>query len=57
MTKTIETRTNSRGHKVRIQLRRGKFDVLYNSNGYAWTYKAKSVDEQTARFTFDLETM
>lgn len=57
MTKIIETKTNSRGHKVRIQQRRGKFDVIYTSTGFAWTYKAKAVSEQQARFVFDLEAM
>jgi hypothetical protein len=57
MTKTIETRTNSRGHKVRLQQRGGKFDVIYNSNGYTWMYRVKAAAEQHARFTFELESM
>jgi hypothetical protein len=54
MTKIIETKTNSYGHKVRIQLRRGRFDVIYNSTGFAWTYKLKAGTEAEARAEFFL---
>src|SRR5262249_16434232 len=50
----IATVTNGRGHKVRLQKRRGAWDVLYNSAGISWTYKKKGVSEQEARAEFDL---
>jgi len=57
MTKTIETKTNNRGHKVRLQQRGAEFDVIYNSNGISWRYVKKSVSEQEARNEFELQTL
>jgi hypothetical protein len=57
MTKAIETKRNSYGHAVRLVKRGAAFDVIYNSNGITWTYKAKQVSEQTARNTFALLAM
>lgn len=57
MTKIIETATNSRGHKVRIQARAGKFDVIYNSAGISWRYIKKGVSEQEARNEFYLQSL
>jgi hypothetical protein len=57
MTKIEETKTNSRGHKVRLQERNGTWDVIYTSAGLAWTYKVKAVSQQDARFIFEMEAM
>jgi len=57
MTKTLETRTDSQGRKVRLQQRGSKFDVTYNSTGYAWRYLVKGVSEETARFEFELRSL
>jgi hypothetical protein len=56
-TVTIETKRNSYGHAVRIQKRGNSFDVIYNSNGITWTYKAKQVSEESARNSFALLAM
>jgi len=57
MTKIEETKTNSRGHKVRLQERNGTWDVIYTSAGLDWTYKVKAVSQQDARFIFEVEAM
>ena len=54
---TIQTKRNSYGHVVRIQKRGKAFDVIYNSNGMAWTFKAKQVSEESATNTFALLAM
>jgi hypothetical protein len=56
MTKTIATGKNRSGFTVRIQQRGGKFDVIY-CTGFCWKYLAKATTEESARFTFELETM
>lgn len=53
----VETKTNSRGHKVRLQKRAGKWDVIYNDTGLSWRYKKKGVSEQEARAEFDYQAM
>jgi hypothetical protein len=57
MTKTLETKRNSYGHAVRLLKRGNAFDVIYNSNGITWVYKAKQVTEDAARNTFALLVM
>lgn len=57
MTKTIETGKISRnGYTIRIQKRRGKFDVIY-CTGFCWKYIVKAVSEQEARNEFFLHTI
>lgn len=56
-TETIQTGKTSTGQLVRIQKRRGKFDVILNSTGYAWRYVLRSVPEQEARSEFFLHTI
>lgn len=56
-TKIIDTKTNAAGHKVRLQQRRGAWDVIINSTGYAWRYLEKSVSEDRARNTFFLRSL
>lgn len=53
----IETKKLSTGVVVRIQQRRGKWDVIVNSNGYAFHYIDKAVAEAKARNTFAMWTM
>lgn len=58
-TQVVERGTNQHGHLIRLQKRRGAFDVIYNSTGIAsgWRYRIKGVSEESARNQFALETM
>jgi hypothetical protein len=53
----LATQKTAAGHVIRIQKRRGKFDVIRNSNGYAFYYVEKAVSEERARNTFYLLTI
>lgn len=55
-TTTINSGVNKNGYAVRMQKRRGKFDVIY-CTGFCWKYIAKGVSEQTAANVFYLELL
>jgi hypothetical protein len=48
----VQTATNDYGHTIRVQKRRGKFDVIINITGYSWRYLKKGVSEQEAHAYF-----